>query len=231
MKKSILLVLLMMAASALVGPAIPEAWSAETWHASHVGTQRSFDRAWYHVSDPCVENYDGPASGNACEHFYVPRTTVDPSVPSTTTGPYYDNNCNERRSRKLFRGIANVTMAVGEIPAGAFREAYATSPVTGAVVGGVHGVFVAAQRIGIGLFEIATFPIPMNQKPTGESVIPADYPGRTRAIAAPAGTTFDHSCWGSRESVDGCCDRTRGTFDPYIEPEVVWMDVLPRSGY
>jgi putative exosortase-associated protein (TIGR04073 family) len=224
MNKSIKLMLLLMAVSA-PGPMVSsEAWSAETYYASLSGQRYRGSLPTHRASDPCVQSFDQGHLG-PCEHFYSPRVSVDPNVRSTTTGPYYDNNCNELRSRKLMRGVANVTLAVGEIPAGAFREAYATSPVTGAVVGGFHGALVAVQRIGIGLFEIVTFPLPLNQQRTGESVLPPDFPG-VEPIQG-TGHVFDHTCFGSWESTDGCCYRTRGTFAPYIEPEVVWMDALP----
>lgn len=203
------------------------AGAAETYHAS---ASNPTSRAHYHgpdSPDPCVENYYSPGSINPCEKYYAPRKSVDPSEISPTTGPLYERNCNELRSRKLFRGIANVTLALGEIPAGAFREAYATSPVTGTVVGGANGVVTAVRRIGLGVFEIMTFPFPMHQKPTGESMLASDGVNPDPEASA---TRFDFTCAHSRKSVDGCCNRTQGTFDPYIEPEVVWMDVLPPAG-
>lgn len=173
--------------------------------------------------DPCVENYYSPRSANPCEEYYSPRKCVHHGEPSPTQGPHYDNNSNEWRSRKLMRGITNVTMAVGEIPAGAFREAYATSPVTGAVVGGAHGAVTAVKRIGIGFYEILTFPFALNMKQTGERV-----PGTGDAPhAIPDPAQWDQWGWGTLEGVDSCCNKTRGTFAPYMEPEIVWMDSLP----
>ena len=70
---------------------------------------------------------------------------------STTKGPFYDSSEGEQRARKFFRGVANVTLAVAEIPNQAFQEAYRTSPVTGTVVGAGKGVYKGVQRFVIGI--------------------------------------------------------------------------------
>jgi hypothetical protein len=114
-------------------------------------------------------------------------------------------------------------MAVGEIPSGAFREAYATSPVTGTVVGGAHGAVTAVKRIGIGFFEIVTFPFALNMKQTGGRM--SGTGDHTHPIPDPS--QWDKWGWGTIEGVDSCCNLTRGTYAPYMDPEIVWMDALP----
>jgi putative exosortase-associated protein (TIGR04073 family) len=78
-------------------------------------------------------------------------------TPSVTKGPYYDQSTSERATRKLVRGIANVTLCVAEIPNQMFQEAYRTSPITGSVVGAWNGLVKGSQRLVIGLWEVATF--------------------------------------------------------------------------
>lgn len=82
--------------------------------------------------------------------------------PSTSKGPYYEHSENELRARKLARGIANIGLAVAEIPNQAFQEAYRTSPVTGTVVGGAKGVWKGLKRVAIGAWEVVTFFAPIN---------------------------------------------------------------------
>lgn len=216
MKKSILLTV----ALTVLAYGMPQAWGAETYGASGSASCSHGSS----LSDPCVENYPWNPSSNPCEKVYSPRLAPDPNEPSTTTGPMFEDNENEQRSRKLMRGIANVTLALGEIPAGAFREAYATSPVTGAVVGGAHGAVTAVKRFGIGLFEIATFPFAINMKPTGERM---HANGEMHEHEIPDPAQWEEYGWGTVEGIDSCCNKTRGTYAPYIEPEIVYMDVLP----
>lgn len=98
---------------------------------------------------------------------------------STTKGPFYEHSENELRSRKLFRGIANIGLCVAEVPNQAFREAYRTSPITGTVVGAGKGVWKGLKRLAIGTWEVATFYAPM-----------------------------------------------KNNYEPYIQPEVVFMEDL-----
>ena len=77
--------------------------------------------------------------------------------PSTTKGPLYAQSTAELRARKLARGAANVFLCVAEVPNQMFREAYATSPVTGCIVGAAKGAVKGGERFLIGLWEIATF--------------------------------------------------------------------------
>jgi putative exosortase-associated protein (TIGR04073 family) len=84
-------------------------------------------------------------------------TTPDSLTPSTTKGPFYHVSENELRSRKFFRGLGNVFLAVGEVPNQMFLESYRTSPVTGMVVGAGKGLWMGAKRIMVGSWEIVTF--------------------------------------------------------------------------
>ncbi len=94
-------------------------------------------------------------------------TTVEPGGRdyaiiggSTTKGPFYYQSENELRARKLARGVANVCLAVGEVPNQMFQEAYSTSPITGSVVGLGKGVVKGAKRLVFGVWEVATFFVP-----------------------------------------------------------------------
>ena len=62
---------------------------------------------------------------------------------------------------KLGRGLINVVTAVVEIPRQVSTEWTRTDPITGLVVGGVKGVAWGFTRFVTGLYETATFPIPV----------------------------------------------------------------------
>jgi len=79
---------------------------------------------------------------------------------STTKGPMYYHNEYELRARKLARGFANVVLSPAEIPNQMFREAYMSSPGSGAVIGFFKGIGKGAKRVAIGTWEIATFYFP-----------------------------------------------------------------------
>ena len=99
-------------------------------------------------------------------------------TPSTTKGFYYNMNEYELRTRKLCRGLANVGLCVAEIPNQMFREAYRSSPISGAVVGAWKGVVMGGKRLAIGMWEIATFyaPTKNNYQPYIEpEVVMLDY--------------------------------------------------------
>jgi len=97
----------------------------------------------------------GQAAGVVDESLNPASETV--AQPSTTKGPLYEQSTAELRARKLARGAANIFLCVAEIPNQMFREAYATTPVTGAIVGAGKGVLKGGKRFLIGLWEVATF--------------------------------------------------------------------------
>ncbi|MEN6625094.1 MAG: exosortase system-associated protein, TIGR04073 family [Candidatus Sumerlaeia bacterium] len=80
--------------------------------------------------------------------------------PDTTKGPYYYYSDSELRGRKFARGFANVLLCPAEIPNQMFQEAYKTSPVTGMIVGLFKGVAKGGARLGVGVWEMATFYFP-----------------------------------------------------------------------
>jgi putative exosortase-associated protein (TIGR04073 family) len=91
----------------------------------------------------------------------APEPTGD-VYASTTKGPYYSQNLYELKARKFMRGVANVTLCPAEIPNQMFREAYKSSPGSGAFVGIFKGIWKGTQRFAIGTWEIVTFYYPGN---------------------------------------------------------------------
>lgn len=77
-----------------------------------------------------------------------------------TTGPFYGVASPSRMSRKLFRGVGNVVFGFMELPLTINREIARLDPVTGAVTGTIKGTARTAARMGVGAFEVVTFPIP-----------------------------------------------------------------------
>lgn len=64
-------------------------------------------------------------------------------------------------SEKLFRGIVNTATGVGEI----IRQPIVCVSDEGAVglpVGIINGVFMSFLRTGVGLLEVASFPLPLS---------------------------------------------------------------------
>lgn len=100
---------------------------------------------------------EATAASDPSRESVLIATTPYSLAPSTTKGPYYYQSENELRARKLSRGLGNVFLCVGEVPNQMFREAYATSPVTGVVVGAFKGVWQGAKRFAIGTWETFTF--------------------------------------------------------------------------
>jgi len=69
--------------------------------------------------------------------------------------------------RKLGRGIANTTLGWLEIPAEFFREADRSSELGIFIVAPLKGFFKAIGRTLVGIYEVATFiiPIPSHYRP------------------------------------------------------------------
>jgi hypothetical protein len=65
-------------------------------------------------------------------------------------------------------------------------------------------------------------------KPTGETLHPVD--DTHVAHTPPDPGQWDKWGWGKLKGVDSCCNETQGTYAPYIEPEIVYMDSLYPEG-
>jgi putative exosortase-associated protein (TIGR04073 family) len=87
---------------------------------------------------------------------------------------------------KLGRGLHNLVGAPSEIPVNAFKEAegakLAGDNVGGVLVGGFTGTFTGVgymfARMGVGLFDVVTFPVP-----TGPVMQPATPDGFLETLA------------------------------------------------
>lgn len=76
-------------------------------------------------------------------------------------GPLYSTSLTARMTRKLVRGVGNVAFGWCEIPRNIHMSIEDLDPLTGTIVGTVRGTGQAAVRTGWGVWEVATFPIPI----------------------------------------------------------------------
>ena len=64
-------------------------------------------------------------------------------------------------SRKLARGIANLAYGPGEILSYHTRSLESEGNVGASIIGPVEGTKRALVRVGYGIFDVATFPVPL----------------------------------------------------------------------
>lgn len=76
-------------------------------------------------------------------------------------GPYYQTSLMTRVTRKLVRGCANTAFGWCEIPRNIHIGIEDLDPLTGTVVGLVRGTGQGIVRTSWGLWEVATFPVPI----------------------------------------------------------------------
>ena len=76
-------------------------------------------------------------------------------------GPYYESSVMARITRKLLRGVGNVTFGWCEIPRNIHISIEDLDPFTGTIVGTFKGVGHAVVRTSWGVWEVVTFPIPV----------------------------------------------------------------------
>ena len=69
-------------------------------------------------------------------------------------------------SRKLSRAIANLAYAPFEIPSYAMRSLRSEGNVGSNVIAPIEGLKRTAVRIGYGVFEVVTFPVPAYKAPS-----------------------------------------------------------------
>jgi putative exosortase-associated protein (TIGR04073 family) len=66
-------------------------------------------------------------------------------------------------SRKLARGIANIAFGLTEIPFELILNNEAEGNATSVTYGGVRGVGRFLSRLGFGVYEVVTFPVPTHK--------------------------------------------------------------------
>ena len=74
---------------------------------------------------------------------------------SSARADYWD-----RTARKLGRGLANVITSPVEVPINIDRKLEESGPAAGLSYGTVRGVGRCLARIGVGVFEVLSFPFP-----------------------------------------------------------------------
>ncbi|MCX7046804.1 MAG: exosortase system-associated protein, TIGR04073 family [Candidatus Sumerlaeota bacterium] len=77
------------------------------------------------------------------------------------TGPYYESSTSSRMSRKFMRGVGNVALGFMEIPKSINEEVQTKDAFTGTFTGLFKGTGLTLARMGVGVFEIVTFPAPV----------------------------------------------------------------------
>ncbi len=80
---------------------------------------------------------------------------------STTTLSYGDDSVAGRIGHKLVRGVANTVTGWVEMPKQMYLKTTQGPPVIGTLQGIVEGVGLGFARTTAGLYEIATFPVPL----------------------------------------------------------------------
>ena len=84
-------------------------------------------------------------------------------APAFCAGPEYWTSTAAKSSRKLLRGVGNVAFSFVEIPLSIGDDVIMTDPFTGTFTGLAKGVGRTVERVGVGTFEIVTFPWSHNQ--------------------------------------------------------------------
>lgn len=83
------------------------------------------------------------------------------AVPAVTQarGPLYGDTYPSKITGKLWQGIGNTFFCWCEIPIEINEEIQDTDPFTGSVVGFFTGLWYTVRRLGLGVFDVITFPI------------------------------------------------------------------------
>lgn len=82
-------------------------------------------------------------------------------------GPFAQESVPARSSRKFLRGVQNVAFFWAEIPKEIHRDWQNVDPFTGLFTGTGKGLYKGGMRLGVGVFEVLTFPldVPANYQP------------------------------------------------------------------
>jgi putative exosortase-associated protein (TIGR04073 family) len=75
-------------------------------------------------------------------------------------GPKYETSTAAMRTRKLIRGFGNLVFGFVEIPKNINEQVQLLDPFTGTFTGLYQGTKAAGKRMGVGIYEILTFPAP-----------------------------------------------------------------------
>lgn len=79
-----------------------------------------------------------------------------------------ENSIGMRMAVKALRGLENTTLGfVTEVPKTVYYDSLTRGIPYGVTIGALRGVGVGALRTGVGIYEVATFPVPVpnNYKP------------------------------------------------------------------
>ncbi|MBF0275715.1 MAG: exosortase system-associated protein, TIGR04073 family [Nitrospinae bacterium] len=76
------------------------------------------------------------------------------------TQPVFAEESDYNAIDKLGRGISNATLAIGEIPKQVMKETRESNLFYGMTSGFFVGLVRTVLRTAVGVFEIATFPVP-----------------------------------------------------------------------
>lgn len=94
-----------------------------------------------------------------------------------------ENGVGPRIAAKAIRGLENATLGfVTEVPKTIYQDSVDRGIAYGATVGAVRGIGVGMLRTGIGVYEIATFPLPVPEgyRPMLYPELPHDFREETQ---------------------------------------------------
>lgn len=99
--------------------------------------------------------------------FLLVVAVVSAAVSGFARGPFYSESVPARASRKFTRGMLNTVFFWTEIPKEVNRDWQNVDPLTGVFTGTGKGIYKGAQRFGVGIYEMVTFPLdsPANYQP------------------------------------------------------------------
>lgn len=80
---------------------------------------------------------------------------------ASTTVSYGDDSMGTQIQHKFIRGVTNTFTGWVEIPKQMYLRTSEGPPVIGAVQGVMEGIGMAFARTTAGLYEVATFPVPL----------------------------------------------------------------------
>lgn len=90
--------------------------------------------------------------------------TLSLGPAADAAGPRYETSIPARMTHKLLRGVGNVFLGVVEIPKTIWEETQALDPLTGTLTGVVKGTGRTIARMGVGVYEVVTFPVPVPKR-------------------------------------------------------------------
>ena len=80
-------------------------------------------------------------------------------------------------TRKLGRGVANLFLGFTEVPRSMMEVGRYHGQVAGATWGMAEGLCKMIARMGVGLLEIVTFPVPFPKEHYAEPILKPEFPG------------------------------------------------------